>query len=291
MNKLRNILLKFLFPPFIILVPAALISAALLIYVFVNSKENSVIAYVSYVLSAYALTAACCKTPSLIKKIKSGLHSNKHSHKYLSDSELRARISLQSGLLINIVYSVFKIAAGIYYGSFWFGAEGTYYTILSIMRYSLIRKERALTKNTANEWKTYRNCGFLMLLLNLIMSVIIVQVVFQNKSYNYSGLIIYASAAYTFYRLTFSIIHVIKFNPRKYSVLSASKLINLSAALMSLFALQSAMLTQFGSEAEINFQALNAATGSAVCGITVSTAMFMIFNSKKKIKTINKTQT
>lgn len=291
MNKIKNIFIKILFPPLIILVPAVIFSTVLLIYVFVYSKENSVTAYVSYALSAYALTAVSCKAPSLIKKIKDSLHSNKHSQKYLSNPELRARISLQSGLLLNIIYSVFKMAAGIYYESFWFGAEAVYYTILTIMRYSLIRKERAESKTSVDEWKTYKNCGFLMLLLNLTMSVIIVQVIYQNKSYSYAGFIIYASAAYTFYRLTLSIIHVIKFNPRKYSVLSASKLVNLSAALMSLFALQSAMLTQFGSETEISFQALNTATGCAVCIITVSTALFMIFNAKKKIKTHNKLQT
>lgn len=287
MEKFKKILINILFPPvfvIVILVPA---STVLLIHVFTNLSESSVIAYVSYVISAYTLTVACCRIPAIIKSIKQILHSKR----YLSDKELRARISLQLGLLLNIIYSVFKLTAGVYYSSFWFGAEAVYYIILSASRYALIKKERKKSVNPADEWRTYKLCGYLMLLLNLAMSVIVVQIVYQNKSYSYAGFIIYATAAYTFYRLTMAIIHVIKFNPRKYSLLSASKLLNLSAALISLFALQSAMLTQFG-EGNADFtQKINAATGSAVCTIAISTALFMIINSRKKLKAFNKTQT
>lgn len=291
MEKLKKAMLKILFPPVFVIFILVPVSAALLIYVFTNSSENSVIAYVSYVISAYTLTAACCRMPAIIKSIKRILHANPHSRRYLSEAELRARISLYSGLMLNVIYSVFKLAAGIYYGSFWFGAEAVYYIVLSAIRYALVKKERKESKNPVEEWRTYKLCGYLMLLLNLAMSVIVVQIVYQNKSYSYAGFIIYATAAYTFYRLTMAIIHVIKFNPRKYSLLSASKLLNLSAALMSLFALQSAMLTQFGSGNADLIQKTNAATGSAVCVIAVSTALFMIINSSKKIKAFNNLKT
>lgn len=291
MDNLKKFLLRLLFPSVFILIPLVILSTVLLIYVFSNSADNSAIAYISYIISAYTLTAVSCKVPSIIKSIKKLLHSNPHSRRYLSEAELRAKISLHTGLLLNIIYSAFKLAAGIYYSSFWFGAEAVYYIILSIIRYTLIRKSKNNLSNHADEWRRCRLCGYLMLLLNLAMTVIIVQVVRQNKSYSYAGFIIYATAAYTFYRLTMAIIHVIKFNPRKYTVLSASKQINLSAALMSLFALQSAMLTQFGEGNTDFIKTINAATGSVVSVIAICTALFMIINSSKKIGAFNKTQT
>lgn len=284
MKHIKKNLKRILFPhPFFVIV-LTIISAVSLTYVFTSGNQNSVLAYISYAVSFYALTVTVCRTPYYIQKFKKTLNANPYIKRYISVPEHRARVSLQISLLINAAYSVFKFSAGIYYDSFWFGAEAVYYLILGIMRYFIVKKDRAKQKSAGSEWKTYRLCGYLMLLLNLIMSVITTQIVLQNKSYIYSGLIIYATAAYTFYRLTVAIINVIKFNPRKYSLLSASKLLNLCAALMSLFALQTAMLTQFGGNDGITSQILNAATGSAVSIIAVLTALFMIIDSSKKIK-------
>lgn len=110
---------KFFFLKIWLLIPLVIIATALLVYVFFNGLENSPIAYVSYVISAYALTAVVCRLPGLFKKIKNKLYSNPHSRRYLTEAELRARISLYSGLCIHLIYSVFKFASGIYYGSVW----------------------------------------------------------------------------------------------------------------------------------------------------------------------------
>lgn len=122
----------------------------------------------------------------------------------------------------------------------------------------------------------------LMLLLNTAISSFVFLIVFQNKSYVYSGIIIYATAAYTFYRLIVSFVQIGKFRKRNRPILSASKFLNLSASLMSLFALQTAMLTQFG-DGTINIRAMNAATGSFVVFSVIYIAISMIIRSTKEI--------
>lgn len=283
MERTKKIFLRLIFLNGWILAPLIFVATALLIYVFANGLENSPVAYFAYVLSAYTLVATSCRLPDLIKKIKKLLHGNPHSKRYITEADHRARVSIYSGLCIHIVYSVFKLASGFYYSSVWFGAEAFYHIIISIIQFLMVRSERRNSQSALKEWSIYRVCGILMLFLNLAISAFVFMSVFQNKSYVYSGVIIYATAAYTFYRLIISFVQIGKFRKRSYPILSASKFLNLSASFMSLFALQTAMLTQFGDES-INSKTLNAFTGIFVCFSVVYIAISMIVRSTKELK-------
>lgn len=281
MDKFKKILHHLLFPPVIIIVLLVLVSAVSLAYVFGSGLDNSVLAYASYVISAYALTAVCCRIPDIIKFIKKSLNNNYHTRRFISEADLRAKISLYSGLCLNLLYSVFKLASGIMYRSVWFGAEAVYYIVLSITRSVLVSHDRKSKDNLSDKWRSFSICGRLMLLLNFAMTGIAVQIIWQNKSYSYNELMIYATAGYTFYRLTMAIINVVKFSKNSDPILAASKWINLSAALMSLFTLQTAMLSQFGSGEEAFTQTLNAFSGGAVCLAAICIAIYMIRKAKK----------
>ncbi len=262
------------------------VSAVLLTIVFTKKLENSPVAILAYVLSAYTLTVVICRLPDFIKFFKSFLHSNKHAKRYLSEDEFRARISIYSSLCLHMFYSVFKLVSGFYYGSFWLCSEAVYYIILSIAQCIIAVNERK-HRQTVNEWKTYGICGKIMLVLNLAIGAIITITVLTDNGYVYSGILIYATAAYTFYRLIIAFFHIGKYRKINRPILSASKFLNLSAALMSLFALQTAMLIQFG-DGTVNSTALNACTGFFVTFSTVYVAISMIIRAKKEI---NKTKT
>lgn len=286
MERIKKFFLRLIFLNGWILAPLVFIATALLIYVFSNRLENSPVAYIAYVLSAYALVAFICKLPDLIKRIKEILHSNPHSKRYITEAEHRAKVSIYLGFCIHLIYSAFKLASGIYYSSVWLGAEAVYHITISIIQFLMLRSVQAKHQNMLNEWSIYRVCGVLMLLLNLTISAFVLMTVFQNKGYVYSGIIIYATAAYTFYRLIIAFIQIGKFRKRSRPILSASKFLNLSASLMSLFALQTAMLTQFGDEA-INSKVMNAFTGAFVCFSVIYIAISMIIRSTREIKNIN----
>lgn len=279
MQKIKKLLSYVLFPPLVVISFLVPLSAILLIYIFISKLENSLPAYIVYAVSAYTLTVVSCRTPDIFRFFKKVLNSNQYSRRYLNEADLRAKISLYSVLFLNMIYSVFKLAAGIIYRSVWFGAEAVYYIVLSIMRFSLIDNNRNLSKDISYKWRRYKLCGWMMLLLNAAMTGIAIQIILQNRGYSYHELMIYASASYTFFRLAIAIIHVVKFNKNHDPVLAASKWINLSAALMSLFTLQTAMLSQFGG-GEIFSQGINAFTGGAVCIAAICIAIYMINKSR-----------
>ena len=294
MKKSKKFSLKLLYPHPIITIFLTILSAAGLVYIFSQKKEESVLAYFFYVVSFYTLCVVIARVIPAIKRVKTALNSNKHTSKYLSEADLRARISIHTGTVINISFAIFKFLAGIYYNSTFFLAIGVYYAVLSIIRFTLIHRDRKTNKLSENQifmqWKTYRLCGILLMLLNLTMTGMVFQIIWQNKFFSYPGFVIYIIAAYTFYRLIITIIRLIK-NKQPNPILLGARAVDLSISLMSLFSLQTAMFNSFSSDASKDMQRLmNIFTGGAVCLGVVLISIFMIIKATKKIKTNTEAQ-
>ena len=195
-------------------------------------------------------------------------------------------VSLYSGLLINTCFACFKVVMGFLYQSKWLFAMAGYNMILSIMRFILAYRELKDKKvKTADQYqkialRSYWLCGWLMVLLNFAISVIVMIVVFDEHTIAYPGYMIYAIAAYSFYCLITAIINVVKYWKLENPIYAAIKRIVLAKALVSNFTLQVAMLTQFGDLDRLSFKLANAATGFAICSAIMILAVFMIHNKK-----------
>ena len=123
-----------------------------------------------------------------------------------------------------------------------------------------------------------------MFFLHIAMSGMTVQMVLHDKGYSYPGYIIYVSAMYAFYAFTMSIINIVKYRKLNSPVISAAKIIGLASALMSILALQTAMLAQFGAEKHEFIRLMNSITGGVVCMAIFVMAIIMICKSGKQIK-------
>lgn len=292
MKKWKKLLWRLLFPGTIWIFFLVNISAAMLIYAFCGANCPEAVAYLSYALSAYALTIVCARMPRLLKKAKKGVYGNKYTNKLLTEKELRIRISLYGGLMLNICFAIFKVLMGVVYQSKWLFAMAGYNTILSIMRFILVYRDQNDLKTENDHDKrirglhSYKVCGWLMLLLNSAISVIVVIVVFDNQAISYSGFLIYAIAVYTFYCLTMAIINMVKYWHRSNPVFSAVKRIGMAKALVSVFTMQVAMLTQFVGSNGMERQIVNGVTGFAVCGIITVMAVLMLIGVKRDYQEI-----
>lgn len=282
MNKWKDIGLKLLYPNIFIFILFFIVGFGSVISVFVLNLSTHWIAYISYVLSAYALTITVARSINLIKWINKKLHSNKYTNRLLTDRDLKNNINLFSGTFFNMIYGIFKFITGFIYRSVWFGATGVYYLVLGMMKLSLTKH---VIKNTdeKTQHNQYRNTGILMFLLNVAMVGMIVLMIKNGESAEYPGFVIFAQAGYTFYILIFAIINIIKYRKDHSPIMAASKSINLVAAVMSMFILQVAMINQFGVESDASFKSIiNVITGSVTSFVTIGIAIFMIINSKTK---------
>lgn len=199
--------------------------------------------------------------------------------------------------VINIAYAFFLAVISITRRSIWYGSLAIFFILLMIIRltllvnqrmsakkYSIVKlwtsyeaeeeADRASMRSKLQELKTYRICGWLILTLTLVLSISIMQRVVSGGSKNYSGLMIYFTAAYTFYKIIASTIRFVKNRKHKNHYVKCFQNINLIDAAVSLFSLQAALFMQFGGN--VDYFVPNAVLGIAVCIFIVATGITMI---------------
>lgn len=297
MKRFRQILRKIFFLPPLPTVIIAVIGYGLVIVVAAFNIENPAIQYISYIASAYALIITVTAFPrfkmfarstknnamesALVKKLR----GTKLGGRFFDDIRFRTQLSLYSGLFINLLYIAMKLFSGIYYHSVWFISLAAYYILLAVMRFILLHKSKKTEMTLEMEFKRYRLCGIVLLVMNEALIGIVIFMVFQNKGFDYPGLLIYAMATYSFYSVITAVVNLVKFRKHGSPLLSAAKVINLVAAMVSILSLETAMLAQFGGDNDPFFRkAMTGATGGGVCIIVIGIAVFMLWKSTKQLK-------
>lgn len=279
-----------LYPHIAIMVLLVPIATAFLLCSMLILGTESPISIISYVVAAYTLTVWCFKIPYLIEFIKKVKTENKYVVKWLSDTHLRIKVSLYGSLLWNALYGVLQLWLGFYHSTFWFYSLGAYYICLGLMRFFLLQHTRkyAPGEKMKEELKKYRNCGWIFLVMNLALSLIIFFMVYWNRTFIHHMITTIAMAAYTFTTFTLAIISMVKYRKYNSPVFSASKAISMAAALVSMLTLESTMLTTFSDEtlSAIEQKWMLGATGGAVTVTIIVMAVYMIATGTKKLNTI-----
>lgn len=281
-----------LFPHIIVMLILIPVATVLLIYGMAFAGTESVVAIISYVVSAYTLTIWCFKIPHLIKYFKRFKSENKYLLRWNSDTQLRVNVSLYRSLILNTLYAIFMLWLGFYHKTFWFFTLSGYYFSLVLMRFSLVRYTRKYKpgEKMITELKKYRACGIVFLLVNLSLAVMVFFMVYWNRTFNHHEITTIAMALYTFSSLTIAIRGIVKFRKYESPVYSASKTISLAAACVSMITLEATMLTTFGGETTdlLTRQILLGVTGGVISIFIVSMAVYMIIKSTKKLKVLEK---
>lgn len=260
---------RVLFPHAFIIFLLFNISAAGLVFTFMHKMETHPLAYLIYVISFYTLVVVCVRIPGTVKWVKKKLHENKYTDRYLTDKDLRIRVSMYRSLLITFAFATFKIILGFVYNSSWFFAMAGYNVILSLMRFIMVRQSQQKGLSEYEERKrnlqSYRVCGWLVMVLNVAVSVIMFMVIVQKQTILYNMIVTIGLAAFTFYCFTMAIINTIKYRDRKNPIYAAVKRIDLVKAIVSIFTLQVAMLAVFSEQdATVDIGLMNTLTGVAV---------------------------
>jgi len=287
----KKLLKNLLFPPLpiiILLVPAC---AAALVLVFIKGLEEHPVAYAVYVISFYTLTvfsiAVVPKIPAIWKSAKSKVYSTSFGNRYFTDPAFKTHVSLWRSLGVNTLYAGINLLSYFLYGSAWFLILALYYIILAVMRFLLLRfvAKTGIGKDTVREQKRSRVCAVILLLVNITLSGAVLMMLYQDKGYEYRGILIYVMAAYTFYITVHAIVSIIKYRRHGSPVMSMAKVISLSAALVSMLQLETAMLSEFGTDQAAGFKRIMiASTGAGVSAVIISLSALMIVKATKEIK-------
>jgi hypothetical protein len=118
----------------------------------------------------------------------------------------------------------------------------------------------------------------------MVLAGIVFFVVFLERTFNHHMITTIAIAAYTFFTFTFAIINLIRYRKYNSPVYSAAKIIALIAGCVSMFTLETTMLTTFGSNEAALFRPLMLSlTGVAVIGFAITMSIIMIIKGSKQL--------
>ena len=291
-------LIKYLYPPLWIIILLVLICTAALVYTFVGGYEAHPAAYFTYVLSFYTLTAVvmrCIKVvPKQYRAAKEIIYDNPIGNRYFTDHKFKTHVTLYRNLAVNILYVGINIVSGFLFNTSWFFVLAFYYTILAVMRFLLIRfvNRVGIGTNRFKELRRSRLCGYILLMINLALSGAVLMILYQNKGYEYHGILIYVMAAYTFCITTAAIVNLVKYRKLGSPVMSMTKIISMAAALVSMLSLETAMFSEFGKDMTTeNKQIFIMLTGAGVSIIIVAMSVYSIVKNSKEIKQIMENDT
>ena len=178
-----------------------------------------------------------------------------------------------ASLVFNMAFATYHLVMGFAASSWWLLTLGSYYLVLSIVRFVVLRSksgERFIAKFT----------GWMLIVLSIPLAGTVILSVVRDRGHELHMIIMIAMAAYAFTKITLATIKLIKSRRSNSATLITLRNISFADAFVSIFALQRSMLVSFEGMTESEIVIMNATLGSAAC-VTVFLLGINLIRHKK----------
>ena len=185
-----------------------------------------------------------------------------------------------ASLVFNISFAAYHLVLGLVTSSWWLLTLGSYYLILSTVRFAVLRsksKERFIAKFT----------GWMLILLSIPLAGTVILSIVRDRGHELHMIVMIAMAAYAFTKITLATIKCIKARRSTSATLITLRNISFADAFVSIFALQRSMLVSFEGMTETEIVIMNASLGAAVCVIVFLLGLNLVRNKKILFKSID----
>jgi len=172
---------------------------------------------------------------------------------------------LLRGLAVNLLFVLLHGALGVMSRSWWYVTLCAYYTVLAVVRFSLLRIRYKTVKEGADERFAEKCTGWLFLLLAWCLLGTVIMTVAGDRGTQHHMIIMIAMAAWVFTRIALAIVHLVQSRRGRTPVVRTLRNLSLAEAFVSLFSLQRAMLVSFPGMSQTDIRLMNALTGAGVC--------------------------
>ncbi|HJA28929.1 MAG TPA: hypothetical protein IAA15_05075 [Candidatus Olsenella pullicola] len=279
-------------PPAPALAALVAVAAAGLAWTFLlGGNQDTPVAYLSYAISAYALVAVCASVAAArpLERLHAALPANPLVDRIVSDADFRAKLSFSASSVLRVVWCVFNAVMGVTLQSAWYVTLAVYYLFLSIMRGSLVRHLRGGEGEavTRGEILTQRRCGIMLIVTTVMLAGMTVLLNSHEGGFVYEGYLIYAMAAWTFYTLISCVVRFVRVRRSEGAglFLSSAYAVRLAEVLVSLFALEVAMLAAFSTPGQETFNMVTInATGAVILVILVLTGAELLRRANRALR-------
>ena len=237
-----------LMPSGYVVASCPLVIVALMAWAFLLDGRESPLSTPAYLVSGWALLVTSiwvARCPA-----KAGLRilceKSRFFDRLVTDPDYRLHASTAVGFALYLAWGAFNLASSIFFASTWLLVLGAYFLLFGGMRALLFLQLLSGSYTIEKGCRIERVCGALLIASVLVLSGIVTHVMAGSGAYRYEGDLIYMMALFVFYSLISSIVSYARLK-RKDPVIATIRRINLSVALVALFALETAMLSTYGT--------------------------------------------
>ncbi len=179
------------------------------------------------------------------------------------------------GLIFHLLFAFYFGAWGILTESVWFGFSSLTYLLLAVMRFfALINRKPSTTRSL-------RFTGVLLLLLSLVTAMVLYINLTENRASDFGTIPMIAIAAYTFSKISVSVVGAFQYRHEPSDPLLAIRAIGYAELAISVCSMQRSMLATFGNKEDGNSFILNLCTGCAACFFMIGLGFFLILKQRR----------
>ena len=161
-------------------------------------------------------------------------------------------------LAFNGLYAIGNGFLGLYAGSWWFVTLGSYYGMLAVTRFAVLRMGRRKGLHVR------KITGVLLIALSFCLIGMNILSALKDRGRVFHEIIMIAIAAYTFTKMTLAILGFCRAKKQQDPIYSTLRSICLADAVVSVYTLQRSMLVSFPEMTPENIQIFNILTGTGV---------------------------
>lgn len=228
-----------------------------------------------------------------IKVIKEKVQSTRYGKMFTERYDFKTTVLSVLSLIINTGFAVTNLVSAIIYDSVLYAALSGYYFSLITFRAIVItvsvkcrkkfRDNETLLNSAENKIQLYG--GAFLVITMLCMSAVIAYVTVSPRTARGGKIFTIATAAYAFYKITMSIINLLRARRFGNPVIQSLRNLNFADACMTMVSLTALMLATFQKDNNDRFvTVMIPCVGFAACALTLTLAIYMIINSLRKLK-------
>lgn len=289
MKPWKKCISAIMYPHAVILSLLIPLSALALVLAFTAWEADGARSYAAFALSAYTLTALVLRSPRIVAFVKKVKRENALIVRLSENGQTRATVTLFTSLVWNIGYAIFQFSLGLYHKTAWYTSLAIYYTILAVMRASLLGHSRryAPGERLRSELNRYRLCGVMLALTSVALTVIVGYMVAKDRTFVHHPITVIGMAAYTFTALSLSVVGCVRRRRDKSPLLLAKTAVSLAAALVSMLTLTTTMLTAFDNgDTPLSSKRMLGATGAGVFIALSVISVYILIDANKRLRTL-----
>ena len=141
---------------------------------------------------------------------------------------------------------------------------GAYYAVLAVTRFCVLQVKRKADGDYEMELFAKKIAGALLIILSVCITGVNVLSIINEVGTDFHEIIMITIATYTFAKITFAIIGLVKVKHSLSSVAITLRNIALAEACVSIYSMQRSMLVSFDGLTSSEIQLMNILTGTAV---------------------------